>query len=311
MTKFGFLFSGQGAQYIGMGKDLADNFKCCKEVFQSADEALNFSISNICFNGSKELLDKTENTQPAILTTSIAALKAIEVYDIKPSIVAGLSLGEYSALVCSKALEFEDAVKLVKKRGKYMQEAVPEGKGTMAAIIGIDKDTIISVCDKVSKKGIVEPANYNCPGQVVISGEIEAVDMACNELKKQGAKTVKLAVSGPFHSSMLMPAAIKLEKELKNVTINQLEVPVITNVTGDFIEENSKIKSYLKKQVMTTVLWENTINKMIEEGIDTFIEIGPGKVLSTFVKKINRKIKVLNIEDIKSLNRALEKLQKS
>lgn len=311
MGKIAFLFSGQGAQYVGMGKELNDNLEVCKDVFDKADKALGFPISEMCFNGPEDDLNSTENTQPAILTVSIAALKALENHGIKADITAGLSLGEYSALVYSGALKFEEAVKLVKKRGKYMQEAVPQGIGNMAAILGLDEEIIREVCAECSSIGIVEPANLNCPGQIVIAGEVKAVEVACEKLKEKGAlKTVMLSVSGPFHTSMLQPAAEKLEVELNNVSMDEFKIPVITNVTGDIVENKESIKPYLKKQVMSTVLFEKSIKKMIDMGVDTFIEVGPGKALSSFVKKINRKATILNVQDLKSLESTIEKLKK-
>ncbi len=306
MGKIAFIFAGQGAQYVGMGKELAENIAVCREVFEEADNALGFEISKLCFEGAKEELDKTENTQPAILTTSIAALKAIEESGIKPDIVAGLSLGEYSALVCSGVLNFSDAVKLVKKRGKFMQEAVPVGVGTMAAVLGLGAEEVKSACTEAGEFGIVEPANFNCPGQIVIGGEIEAVRIASEKAKERGAKVMPLSVSAPFHTSMLKPAAEKLEEELSTVELNELKVPVITNVTGDYVKESGQIKELLKKQVMSSVLWENSIKKMIEDGVNTFVELGPGKVLSGFIKKVDRKVTVVNIEDMKSLDKGLE-----
>lgn len=306
MGKIAFIFAGQGAQYVGMGKELAENIAVCREVFEEADKALGFEISKLCFEGAKEELDKTENTQPAILTTSIAALMALRSRGIKPDVVAGLSLGEYSALVCSGVLNFGDAVKLVKKRGKFMQEAVPAGVGTMAAILGLSAEDVKAICAEASEAGIVEPANFNCPGQIVIGGEIEAVRIASDKAKEKGAKVAPLSVSAPFHTTMLEPAAIKLEEELKSVELNEIKVPVITNVTGGYVKETGDIKELLKKQVMSSVLWENSVRKMLEDGVDTFIEIGPGKVLSGFVKKIDRKAAVINVEDMKSLDKALE-----
>jgi [acyl-carrier-protein] S-malonyltransferase len=289
-----------------MGKELADNIPACREVFEEADKALGFEISKICFEGTKEELDKTENTQPAILTTSIAALKALEESGIKPDVVAGLSLGEYSALVCSGVLNFSDAVKLVKKRGKFMQEAVPAGVGTMAAILGLGAEDVKAVCAEANDLGIVEPANFNCPGQIVIGGEIEAVKLASDKAKERGGKVIPLSVSAPFHTSMLKPAAIKLEEELKAVKLDEIKTPVVTNVTGDYVKESVNIKELLKKQVMSSVLWENSVKRMIEDGVDTFVELGPGKALSGFVKKIDRKAMVVNVEDLKSLEKALE-----
>jgi [acyl-carrier-protein] S-malonyltransferase len=306
MSKIAFIFAGQGAQYVGMGKELADNITVCREVFEEADKALGFEISTVCFEGAKEELDKTENTQPAILTTSIAAFKALEERGIKPDVVAGLSLGEYSALVCSGVLNFSDAVKLVKKRGKFMQEAVPVGVGTMAAVLGLGAEDVKAACAQGNECGIVEPANFNCPGQIVIGGEIEAVKLASDKVKERGGKVIPLSVSAPFHTSMLKPAAIKLEEELKTVELGGIKTPVVTNVTGDYVKDALEIKQLLKKQVMSSVLWENSIKKMIEDGVDTFVELGPGKVLSGFVKKIDRKVKVVNVEDLKSLEKALE-----
>lgn len=311
MSKIAFLFSGQGAQYVGMGKELYENIDICKGVFESADKALGFSITNMCFEGPEQDLNSTENTQPAILAVSIAAEKALESHGIKADITAGLSLGEYSALVCSGALGFEEAVKLLKKRGKYMQEAVPQGIGTMAAIIGLDEEKVREACNEASDIGIVEPSNLNCPGQIVIGGEIKAVEAACEKVKEKGAlKAVMLTVSGPFHTSMLKPAADKLEEELKNVSISEPLIPVITNVTGEAVESKEQIKPFLKDQVMSTVLFEKSIRTMMDMGVDTFVEIGPGKVLSGFVKKINRKALVLNVQDLKSLESTIEKLKK-
>ncbi|PJI08510.1 MULTISPECIES: ACP S-malonyltransferase [Clostridium] len=305
MGKIAFVFSGQGAQHVGMGKDLYDNFQCSKEIFDKADKALNFKISELCFEGKAEELNLTENTQPAILITSIAAMEALkEEKGIIPDVVAGLSLGEYSAHVCSGTFSFEDAVKLVRKRGRYMQEAVPVGIGTMAAIIGLDSETVNRVCNEESKSGVVEVANYNCPGQIVIAGEVKAVENACAKLKESGArKTIMLSVSGPFHTSMLKSAAEKLEIELENININDMKVPVITNVTGDYVKNKGEVKGLLKKQVMSSVRWEDTINKMIDDGVDTFIELGPGRTLTSFIKKINRKMTTFNIEKSEDLSK--------
>jgi [acyl-carrier-protein] S-malonyltransferase len=310
MGKIAFIFSGQGAQYVGMGKELYDNITVCKEVFDKADEALGFSISRICFEGPEEELGKTENTQPAILTMSIAAMKALEEQGIFPDCTAGLSLGEYSALVCSGAFDFVDAVKLIKKRGKFMQEAVPAGVGAMAAIIGLKEDAIREVLAKSAHAGIVEAANFNCPGQIVIAGEAKAVETAVENAKDAGAlKAVMLNVSGPFHTSMMEPAALKLEKELAEVEVKDMKVPVLTNVTGDFVKDASEIRGTLKKQVMSSVLWEKAINTMLEAGVDTFVEIGPGKALCGFVKKVNRKVTALNVEDLDSLQKAINKIK--
>lgn len=310
MGKIAFLFSGQGAQYAGMGKDLFENIDVCKKVFEDADNVLGFPISEMCFKGPEEDLNKTENTQPAVLTTSIAALKALESFHIEADITAGLSLGEYSALVCSGSMEFKAAVDLVRKRGKYMQEAVPEGVGTMAAVMGLDYLEVKDACKHCETLGIVEPSNVNCPGQVVIAGEIKAVKAACQLLKEKGSRRiVELSVSAPFHTSMLKPAAEKLEVELNKINLGEFSIPVVTNVTGEIIKSVQDIKSYLKTQVMSTVLFEKCINTMLEAGADTFVEIGPGRVLSGFVKKINRKVTVLNVQDMDSLNNAVQILK--
>lgn len=310
MGKVAFIFAGQGAQYIGMGKELAENIEVSRKVFEEASETLGFDMAKLCFEGSKEELDKTENTQPAILTMSIAAMKALEEKGIKPDVTAGLSLGEYSALVCSGVLDFKAAVKLVKKRGRYMQEAVPEGIGTMAAILGLDGEKVKELCNAASEKGVVEPANFNCPGQIVIGGEIAAVSFASEKAKEIGGRAIPLSVSAPFHTSMLRPAADRLEEELNNVELDTFKVPVMTNVTGTYIESVDDIKSLLKNQVMSSVLFENIACKMLDDGVDTFVEIGPGKALSGFIKKISRKAVVVNVEDIKSLEKAVEVLGK-
>lgn len=310
MGKIAFIFSGQGAQYVGMGKELYENIQVCREVYDKADEALGFSVSKLCFEGPEEDLNRTENTQPAILTMSIAAMKALEEKGIIPHVTAGLSLGEYSALVCSGVFDFTDAVKLIKKRGRFMQEAVPVGVGAMAAIIGMQEEALREVLEESSFAGIVQAANLNCPGQIVIAGEAKAVETAVEKAKAAGAlKAVMLNVSGPFHTSMMEPAAINLEKELESVPVNDIRIPVITNVTGEFVEDASKIRGILKQQVMSPVHWEKTINTMIDFGVDTFVEIGPGKTLCGFVKKINRKLTTLNVEDLDSLNKAILKIK--
>ncbi|MBU3110544.1 ACP S-malonyltransferase [Clostridium lacusfryxellense] len=311
MSKIAFIFPGQGAQYIGMGKELFENIDVCKNIFNIADEELNFELSKLCFEGTDSELNITENTQPAILTTSIAALMALKEHGIECDVTAGLSLGEYSALVCSGAMEFKDAVKLVKKRGRFMQEAVPVGIGTMAAIIGLEANLVEEACIEAETTGIVEIANLNCPGQIVIAGEIAAVELACEHAKEKGAKrAIMLSVSAPFHCSMLKPAAEKLEIELENIVLRDMTIPVMTNVNGDCVKSTNDIKGNLKLQVMSSVLWETIIKNMIKDGVDTFVEIGPGKVLCGFVKKIDRKLTVINIEDMASLAKAVEILKK-
>ena len=310
MEKIGFIFSGQGSQSIGMGRELSDNFAEASAVFAQADKALGFSISEICFNGPKEDLDKTENTQPAILSTSIAAFEALKAKGVHPSAVAGLSLGEYSALVACGVMKFEDAVKFVKKRGYMMQNAVPAGAGKMAAIIGLDEPKVREACAEASDKGIVECANFNCPGQIVIGGETEAVTLACEKAKAKGGKIFPLAVSVPSHTSMLKEVSSRLASELDLCEIKDPSIKFLSNVKGDFACDAGEIKSLLADQVMKPVLWQNIISKMIEDGITTFIEVGPGKVLSGFVKKISADVKIYNVEDVKSLNNTLEQMGK-
>ncbi len=309
MEKIGFVFSGQGSQSVGMGKDLAENFEVCKNIFEKADSALGYSISSICFEGPKEELDKTENTQPAILTVSIAAFEALKSKGVRPYAVAGLSLGEYSALVASGVISFEDAVRFVKKRGFMMQNAVPAGKGKMAAVLGLDAEKLKAVCAEASSKGIVECANFNCPGQIVIGGETDAVDFACEKAKEAGAKkVVPLAVSVPSHTSVLRDVSAKLAVELSSVELKNPEIKFLSNVKGDFSETAGEISTLLADQVMKPVLWQNIIEKMISDGITTIIEVGPGKVLSGFNRMISREIKSYNVEDVKSLEETIIKL---
>lgn len=312
--KIAFIFSGQGSQYIGMGKELYDNVPSCKKIYDEANEVLGFDLKELIFNGDKEDLNITENTQPAILTTSIAILQAIKDKGINPDIVAGLSLGEYSALVASEALEFETAVSLVKKRGRFMQEAVPQGVGSMIAVIGLDENKIKEVLKIASEKGIVEIANYNTNSQIVIGGKREAVEFASKLLKEYGARRViPLKVSGPFHTSLLNEASIRLKNEFENIHFNDPKIKIITNVTADFIENGNEIKDLLINQVKSSVRWSETIEKMLDEGIDTFIEIGPLKTLSSFVREISKErkatVKIFNVEDLKSLNKTLEGME--
>ncbi len=309
MSKTAFVFPGQGAQYVGMGKQLAEEFKAAGDIFDQATEALGFDVRKMIFESDDETLKITENTQPAILTTSIACLQPLLEKGIKADVVAGLSLGEYSAHVAAGTMSFKDAVALVRKRGKYMQEAVPLGIGAMAAILGLDGADVVACCKEASGVGVVEPANFNCPGQIVVAGEVKAVEKVVELCKEKGAKrSMLLPVSAPFHCSLLKPAGDKLSVELEKVQLNEMKLPVVTNVTAEYITDSSKVKDLLIRQVSNSVLWENSIIKMLENGIDTFIEIGPGKVLSGFVKKVSKEVRTLNVEDLDSLNKTLAEL---
>ena len=300
--KTAFLFSGQGAQTIGMGKELCENFAVASDTFDAASAAIGIDMKAMIFDGDSETLMITENTQPAILTMSIAAYRVVESMGFRPDVVAGLSLGEYSAHVAAKSMDFEDAVRLVKKRGKYMQEEVRVGVGAMAAILALDADAVYAICKDASAKGIVEPANFNCPGQITVAGEKDAVAYACELAKERGAKrAVMLPVSAPFHCSMLKGAGEKLEKELNNVPVSDLAVPLITNVTADYVKSKDEIKDLLVRQVSSSVLFEKSLRRMLADGVDTFVEIGPGKTLCGFVKKITKDANVYHVEDMQSL----------
>lgn len=311
MKKIAFLFAGQGAQYVGMGKELYDNIPGCKEVFEEADKSLGFKISELCFNGPIEDLNNTENTQPAIVTVNMAVLKALEINGIEADVSAGLSLGEYSALVHGGTLKFDEVVPLVKKRGRFMQESVPVGIGGMAAIMKLKDEEVIEICEEASAIGVVQGANFNCPGQVVVAGVNAAVDKAVELAIEKGGRAKKLPVSAPFHCSLLEPAAVKLENELKNINIKSLDKNVYSNVTGDTYKADSNILVALRNQVMSPVLFSNIINNMIASGVDTFIEVGPGKVLSGFVKKISRDVVTLNVENMETLNKAIALIKES
>lgn len=309
MRKIAFVFPGQGAQYVGMGQELVENYPVAKAVFEEASKAMAYDMEALCFDSSVEILKQTENTQPTILTTSIAAYEVLKSKGIQPEGFAGLSLGEYSALVASGVIKFSDAVRVVRRRGMYMQEEVPAGIGAMAAILGLEGSLVEEACKEASPTGIVEPANYNCPGQLVIAGEVKAVELAVEKCREKGAKkAVMLPVSAPFHTSMLKGAGEKLSIELANISYEPFEYPLVANVTADYVASHEDVKSLLIDQVSSPVLWENSIKKMIEDGFDTFIEIGPGKALSKFIKKISRDVDILNVEDIKSLEKTLEKL---
>ncbi|MGE4284294.1 MAG: ACP S-malonyltransferase [Clostridia bacterium] len=309
MGKIAFVFPGQGAQSVGMGKDLVENYCVADAIYEKAAESLGLNMKAMIFDGDEETLKITENTQPAILTTSIACFEVLKEYGIKPDVVAGLSLGEYSAHVAAGSIDFSDAVQLVRKRGKYMQEAVPIGVGTMAAILGLDTSLVMECCEEAKDAGIVEPANFNCPGQIVVAGDTKAVEKVCEIAKEKGAKrAMLLPVSAPFHCSMLKPAGDKLAVELDNLVIKEMSIPVIANVNAEYVKDKEQIKELLIQQVSNSVKWEESIKRMIKDGVDIFIEVGPGKALSGFIKKIDNSVKVYNIENVPSLKKILDEL---
>lgn len=304
MGKIAFIFPGQGSQIVGMGKSLAEKDETVRSYFMKADERLGYSLSKIIFEGSQEELTLTINAQPALLTTSIAILQFFKESKIEADYVAGHSLGEYTALVASGAISFKDGVYAVRKRGEFMEEAVPNREGTMAAVLGLKREELERVTELVSEEGNpVQLANINCPGQIVISGSRKGVELASDKAKEAGAKRVlPLEVSGPFHSSLMKPASDKLHGVLDEIEIKSATIPVIANVSASEMINPTDIKEKLIQQLYSPVLWEDSVKKMIELGVDTFIEIGPGKVLSGLVKKIDRSVKTFSISDEESFD---------
>lgn len=300
MSKTAFIFPGQGAQYVGMGKDFYEEFPVCREVFQEASDVSGLDIPALCFE-ENENIHITEYTQIAMLAVEAAILEAVKQQGLAGNVHAGLSLGEYGALIASGVMERKDAFRVVRQRGILMQEAVPTG-GAMTAVLGMDGERIAAVCQEV--EGIVSVANYNCPGQIVITGEAKAVETASQRLKEAGAKRcIPLKVSGPFHSMMLKEAGEKLGEVLKDVNICSFEIPYITNVTADYVTEPDKVKELLSQQVYSSVRWQQSVERMIADGVDTFVEIGPGRTLTGFLKKIDRTVKAINVEKVEDLKK--------
>lgn len=308
-SSIAFLFPGQGSQAVGMGKDLAAMYPVAQETFEEADDALGFKLSQLCFEGPEDQLKLTEITQPAILTVSVAAYRVLESTGITPQYVAGHSLGEYSAHVAAGTLDFQDAVRTVRKRGKYMQEAVPVGVGAMAAILALPLDTIREICKEASnyqsgQGQVCEPANINSPDQVVISGSKGAVERAAEMCKARGAKrAVMLPVSAPFHCSLMQPAQDRLATDLKALLFNPMEVPLVTNVDAKVIQLAGSARDALIRQVTGAVQWERSMRVLIEEGVKTFVEVGPGKVLCGLMRQIDRSQTCFNVEDQASLQK--------
>ncbi|SEN15454.1 ACP S-malonyltransferase [Lihuaxuella thermophila] len=310
MGKIAFIFPGQGSQKVGMGREIASVHPNAEQVFAEADKVLGFSLSKLCFEGPEEDLRLTANTQPAILTTSIALFRVFQEAGIEPAYVAGHSLGEYSALVAAGSLSFREAVSTVHKRGTYMEEAVPAGLGAMAAVMNLDRGELDEICKSVTRENhVVEPANYNSPGQIVISGHRDAVKEAGEKAAEAGARRViPLSVSGPFHSSLMKPAAERLAQTLNEVDIKDAAVPVVANVSAAPVIRSDEIRRSLIEQVASPVLWEDSVRWMLAQGVDTFVEIGEGTVLSGLVKKVDRKVKTLSVQDSETLKQAVEQL---
>ena len=309
--KTAFVFPGQGSQKVGMLKDLYEAYPIVRERFAQADEALGYSISQLCFEGPDTELVKTANTQPAILTASVACYEILKEKGFTPDIVGGHSLGEYSALVAAGVLDFKDAVYVVHKRGEYMQEAVPLGEGAMAAILALPREEVVRICGEVNDTvGSVQAVNFNCPGQIVIAGATKAVEVAAEKMKEAGAKRAgMLPVSAPFHSRLMEPAAKRLQEELDKIEVKDAQIPVVANITGEILKDGATIKEALVTQAAAPVLWEDCVATMVDFGVTRFVEVGPGKVLTGFTKKINKAMELANVEDEASLAAAIAFLQ--
>jgi [acyl-carrier-protein] S-malonyltransferase len=307
-----FIFPGQGSQAVGMGKDLAERYPIAKQTFEEADAALGFELTKLCFEGPEDVLRMTEITQPAILTASVAAWRVASEKGLKTAFVAGHSLGEYSAHVAAGTLSFADAVRTVRNRGKYMQEAVPAGVGAMAAILGMDLEKVTAVCADAAQGEVCEPANINSPEQIVVSGNTAAVERAAKLADERGAKRAKLLpVSAPFHCSLMKPAQDRLAADLQALTFNDPSVPVMCNVDAALVTTGAASRDALIRQVTGSVKWDQSVRALIAQGVDTFIELGPGKVLCGLMRQIDRSKTAVNIEDQASLEKTLAKLQEA
>lgn len=307
--KICFVFPGQGSQYVGMGKEIFENFPEVRDVFRVASDVLGYDVAHLCFSGPKEELNKTFRTQPCILTVSTAVSRALVSQGVNPSVVAGHSLGEYSALVVAGVVSFADAVRLTDKRGRFMQEAVPEGRGLMAAILGLPRSTVDEICISLSA-GYAVPANYNCPEQIVIAGEREAVEEAMRLAKEADAKrVVALAVSVPSHCALMAGASERLAGMLGDITFAAPLIPIVNNADAMFLNSVESIKTSLVRQLSSPLLWEDSIKAIVESGIDTFVEVGPGRVLSGLIRRIEPSVRVFNVEDVKSLEKTLHALK--
>ncbi len=306
MRRLAFIFPGQGSQYVGMGRQLAEHYPVAAKTFSEANAALGFDLQSLCFNGPEEALKETAVTQPAILTVSVAALNVLLELGVRPTYVAGHSLGEYSALIAAGALKFADAVRLVRRRGELMAAAVPDGQGSMAAVLGLEASRLAEACRAASDAGVVEMANLNCPGQIVISGSRAAVQKAGELARAAGAKrVVELQVSGPFHSSLMAPAAEGLSRLLAEVELADPRVKFVANIEADFVGTAKEVRERLIRQVAASVRWEESMRRILDASVDAFVEVGPGKVLSGFIRKIDRDVPVFNAEDPESCQKVL------
>jgi len=310
MGRIACVFPGQGSQYSGMGRRMAEAYALAQEVFERADAVLGFPLTRLCFEGDEEELKQTENTQPAILTTSVACYRVLEQAGVRPDFVAGHSLGEYTALVAAGALAFEDALRLVRQRGRYMQEAVPLGQGAMAAILGASVEVVEQVCREAAEGQVCAPANFNSPQQIVIAGHKEAVERAAALARERGARrVVLLPVSAPFHCALMRPAEDRLAEDLARVAFADLKIPLVNNVEAAIVTSGEAAREGLRRQVSRPVRWEESVRRLLAEGVTTFIEVGPGRVLSGLIRQIDRSARTLAVEDPDSLEETLKELR--